>query len=186
MVAPVAPWLRLTHCTLDTPARHRGADQGHPHFPSQARTQCGGDHELLSLLLTCCAPWPLSAGAQTPGFLLRPKSTTFPSSRLNLRRRRPKSQGNTPKRRCRVTSARRRGRPGAAVRGKEEEFPRGKPRERSSPTWRDLKGPKAFPWQRQASGAAHSRGPGPWARLGPGRHCLWTAVWMKWKDLREC
>lgn len=37
----------------------------------------------------------------------------------------------------------------------EEEFPRGKPGERSSPLApRDRTGLKAFPWQRPASGAA--------------------------------
>lgn len=80
-----------------------------------------------------CFP-PLSASAGALGFLVRFKYTTYSSSRLNLRRRRPRSQGDTPKRRCPVTSAKRRERPGKAVRGKEEEFPRGKPRERSSPS----------------------------------------------------
>lgn len=58
---------------------------------------------------------PLSASVRALGFLVRSKYTTYSSSRLNLRRRRPGSQGDTPKRRCPVTSARRRERPGKAV-----------------------------------------------------------------------
>lgn len=166
-VAPVAPWPLLTYCTPDAPAGHREVYSIHPYFTTQAGTQCG-DHELVPPAAHLLRFPPLSACAQAPGFLVRPKSPTSPSSCLNLRRRRPRSQGNTPKRRCRVTSARRRGRPGAPVRGKEEEFPRGKPRARSSPTWRDQKRPKAFPWQPPASGAAHPRGPGPWDRQGTG------------------
>ena len=42
---------------------------------------------------------PLSASVRALGFLVRSKYTTYSSSRLNLRRRRPGSQGDTPKRR---------------------------------------------------------------------------------------
>lgn len=85
---------------------------------------------MSGALLTCCAPRP----SPPPPGLSASLSTTYSSSLLNLRRRRPRSQGDTPKRRCPVTSAKRREQPGKAVRGKEEEFPRGKPRERSSPS----------------------------------------------------
>lgn len=121
---------------------------GSPPFPLPGRDPVRRPRVCPACRSPAALPAPLRL---CPSFWL-PCPSQVPDLRLNLRRRRPRSQGNTPKRRCRVTSARRRGRPGAAaVRGKEEEFPRGKPRERSSPTWPDQKGPKAFPWPRPAS-----------------------------------
>lgn len=125
----VAPWPHLTHLYLRLPAPAPRGGPGSTPFPFLCR-----DPDLVRRAAhLLCSP-PLSASAGALGFLVHSKYTTYSSSRLNLRRRRPRSQGDTPKRRCPVTSAKRREQPGKAVRGKEEEFPRGKPRERSSPS----------------------------------------------------
>lgn len=94
-------WPHLTHCALDAPAWQRGVDPSQPHYPFQARTP-----RLSRTPLTCCAPCPFPPPAALAfGFLVRSKCSTSLSSRLNLRRRRPRSQGDTPKRRCPVTLA---------------------------------------------------------------------------------